>query len=425
MISFYFRLNILNQLIQQNKTFLTPSISQQLLKIFTKYAENPLKAVTFKQIRISCSFILEYFPESFNEDWRPFSAAVISDNSSSDIDLIYEKQLLLQMLIRYQKLTSTECLNLLQLFFNNKAMKRNEVIQTILTIFENCQKLNIPKSIELTNQIVAWLYTESNISGDTINVAPIKSDLVARLAVNICVNMLDPLKVPMKCENQKNHLTKCLSLKFNSTFLCLERHAKDLEILKAESELMEVSTKNCLIQLNYEKLMRTVNFEPVENRVQKNLYYLKIFIVLFEQFQEAKIFNAMNSNSCPLTKRIGFFLNHIQLQLNNEKDDSIDLLKTLDQILRKLNGNSVLSLILKTHDLDGFVRFIQNSISISERNSIEEGNHEKLLCLKVCAGLCVTEDQYGKVFRYIRENKFNIKEDIKDLMDIIEVSFFY
>lgn len=402
------------------------------MKHFVKYTEKPLRSATLKPIRISCSQLLRCDENASNKDWRTFATAIVSDNSSPTDDVVHEKQLVLQLLIQHKKLDSTECLSLMHLFFNNRFMRRNDCIQTVLTIFENCEKLNILKSNELAGDVISWLYDykqQTNI--DVIrSIDLIDISLIAKLAGTVSINFLGVEPKILNSKNTCSDLTKCLALKFNSKFLCLERHAKDLEKLKNVEALLEDSAENCLIQLNYEKLMRTVNFETSLDltiaSILQDLKHLRIFIALFNQFVKFKIFNETNYSYCPLIKRISLFLNHIQSQLSQTQEAyTVDLLKLLSNVLEDLTINKILNIILKTQNLNGFVKFVKRTVEVCEKSTIDDDNDygfEKTLCLKIYARVCVSEEQFKTALALIQKNKFNLDHDVVGIIDIIEVS---
>ncbi|KAL5275475.1 ATM family protein [Megaselia abdita] len=426
---FFFWLNIFNELIEQHHTFLSSMITQQLLKHFIKYTEEAFRAPTLKTIRICCSKLLQIDSNTANEEWKTFTSAIISDNSSSTNYIIQEKQLIIQLLIQHQKINSSECNNLLQLFFNNRSMRRNDCIKTALAIFENCDKLNIPKSIELVSQVVNWLYKCNQQAIDLTDSEPIDINLVAKLASTISINFLDVEPEMLNNKNPSSNLTKCLSLKFNSKFLCLEKHVKDLETLQNVFMSCEEHSRNCLIQLNYEKLMRTVNFETSKDNNKQSIFQdlnnLRKLIALFNQFMKFKIFNNMNCNSCPLIKRILLFLNHIQLQLNTSQEIYIvSLLRDLKKVLKYLRMNEILIIILKSQDLDGILEFVKKSFAVCEKNTIDDVNDcifDKATLLKICAETCVSEGMLQKAFVLIQKYKFDVENEVGTIIEIIEI----
>lgn len=428
--SLLFRLNIFNDLIQQDQSFLSPIITQQLLKYFIKHTETPLKAPTLKSIRICCSHLLLCHGNSGTAEWNTFTSAIISDNSSSTNDVIHEKQLLLQLFIQHYKVDTANCLNLMQLIFNNRCMHRNDCIQTVLTIFENYEKLNILKSTELTCQVISWLY-EYKQQAAVMTTDSIDINLVAKLASTVSINVLDVEHKTMKVKDTCSHLTKCLSLKFNSQFLCLDTHAKDLEALKNTVVSFEDSTGNCLIQLNYEKLMRTVNFETCNetkiSNILQDLNHLRILTALFNQFVNFKIFDGMKCDNCLLIKRISLFLSHIQCQLiETQETYNVGLLKDLDKVLEEIFMNKLLNSIFKSQSLDGFYEYVKKNIAVCEKETITDDNDyrfEKIICLKICARVCVSEEQLKKAFVLIQKNKFDVKIDVDGIIEIIEVSY--
>lgn len=258
------------------------------------------------------------------DEWLNIIQILITDTSSCS-DIVAEKQLLLQQLIIHHKLRAEDCTMLLNSFITNAALKRSECVLTIQNILKQADVMGLDKTCPLIGQTIAWLYGErdkNEAKTILLNIEPVRPALIAETCAIAVINFLDEtvLKTlePINTFNQKNFTLEVLQFKYNRKFLCLERHGKQLKSLQQNHTVNKANEqKNCLFQANYELLMRTLNFETSNGTSCKDIILdlqslLKICL-LMKSLLSFEVFDDSSFMQCPLIKRIGFFLSHLEV----------------------------------------------------------------------------------------------------------------
>jgi len=205
----------------------------------------------------------------------------------------------------------------------NEMLKRNECFATIREIFIHADKCGQDKASADLEPIIAWAYgsgDRNNTAQLIHNIASIDSRLQADTFAISIINFLDeqqleeitspsPLAVPVE--------QNLLAYKYNKQLICLDTDyaAPFTSITQLQSE-----TKNCLFQTNYDCLMRGLNFQIAKENhpsaILKNLNSLLRLACTMERLLYYKVFNADNFTTCPLIKRIGLYLSHIEVSRN-------------------------------------------------------------------------------------------------------------
>lgn len=262
-----------------------------------------------------------------HELWQNMMQLLINDTSSSD-QIIAEKQLVLQNLIKFQKLSAEQCITLLNSFMTNAALKRTECIRTIQEILKNADRLGLDKTSEIVGQIIAWMYGDRNKNEAKtllLHIEPIPLELIAKTCAIAVINFLNPLALnSLEPSGAKNSNLQLLLYKYNRKLLCLEVHGEELKLksnlkdLSASNLISNSEHKNCLFQSNYELLMRTLNFETSKGLASKDILLdlsaLLKMTLLMKCFLQYDVFDSSTYLQCPLIKRIGFFLSHLEVR---------------------------------------------------------------------------------------------------------------
>ena len=305
---------------------------QQLLTLNLKIVEEFTNYATLKSIRLCLTQLLhkkaQYDKDKSmplnccHEEWLKIVKVLVSDTSSCS-KVIVEKHLLLRELITYNKLTVEDCKLLLTSFMSNVTLKRSECVLTVQHILKHADDIGLDKTCHLVSEIILWLYGEKDKNeAKTIllHIEPVNPSLIADTCALAVINFLDDsiLKSSNFSNTDKTDFLELLKFKYIRKFVCLEWHGKEFRSMQQKQLQQCISEqKNCLFQSNYELLMRTLNFETSKGTACKDIIcdlqsLLKICLLMnsllkFEVFDESTVLQ------CPLIKRIGFFLSHLEV----------------------------------------------------------------------------------------------------------------
>jgi len=239
-----------------------------------------------------------------------------------------EKQIILQALIKHNKLSATNCATLLQSIQSNELLRRNECITTIRDIFIHADRCGLNKASADMEPIISWAYTSRKENATQIihNIAAIDPKLLADTFAIGIINFLDEQQLQQLSSNSSESPTaidshlQLLNYKYNKQLVCLGETFQS-KLLRNYRKCAEtkLDTKNCLFQSNYELLMRLLNL-PTDNdhsdtAITNNLKGLYHLICTMERLLHYKVFDAENLMSCPLIKRVGLFLSQIEVCL--------------------------------------------------------------------------------------------------------------
>ncbi|XP_062138082.1 serine/threonine-protein kinase ATM [Drosophila sulfurigaster albostrigata] len=352
--------------------------------------------------------------------WSQIAGHLITD-SRQVADVVVEKQIMLQALIRHNKLSSKHCASLLQSIQANEFLRRNECISTIREIFIHADNCGLDKtSTAALEPIVKWAYGSEKVSAMQMihNIAAIDAKLLADTFTIGIINFLDEqqlqqlnsrVELPATDEN-----LQLLQYKYNKQLICLDAQFQSRLKCAAKSQNPAElpSAKNCLFQHNYELLMRSLNLtasnEHTATDLLKNLKSLHKLICTMERLLHYKVFDADNLLQCPLIKRIGLFLSHIEFQYKahqTERLDDNDLHDILAQqadILDVFNSNEILLNYLEKQPIEMLLEFIGLLLkhNCTRRDSIELIKQ----CLHILGRLCANSSYSTDAFRHLTSN---------------------
>ncbi|KAH8396072.1 hypothetical protein KR222_002674 [Zaprionus bogoriensis] len=359
-----------------------------------------------------------------SELWTQIAAHLISETRST-ADVIAEKQLMLQALIRRHKLTPALCCTLLQSITSNEILRRNECIATIREIFIHAQHCGLDKASAEMEPIIGWAYASEKINATQMihNIAAIEPQLLADTFSIGIINFLDERQqleqqLPSTCAASEANL-QLLQYKYNKQLICLdEQFQAQLRPSRATATEALPGAKNCLFQHNYELLMRMLNpgttNEHTANAILKDLRGLHKLVCSMERLLHYKVFDGDNLTQCPLIKRIGLFLSHIEFQYKANQaasmDDSDlrDILQQQIAVLQLFNSNEILLQYLEKQPIEMLIEFMGALLkhNCRRKDAVEEVDHAALItqCYHILGCLCANSSYSSEAFRHISQN---------------------
>lgn len=320
---------IFTELLQLSNVILNVANYQQSLATVSDIMLMYGNARNLRNLRLSLGSLLKKEQELFKsqsiqegffaELWSKMANHLISETTTNSEE-IREKQLVLQLLIRHHKLNQKMATSLVQNITTNEMLKRNECFATIREIYIHADACGQDKASAELEPIIAWAYGSGERTSATQvihNIASIDATLQADTFAISIINFLDrhqleelskPKSEPIPAEQN------LLAYKYNKQLICLDReYAQPFVSVTG----MQSETKNCLFQANYECLMRSLNFQSANDNqpaaILKNLNSLHRLVCTMERLLYYKVFDADNFEGCPLIKRIGLFLSHIEV----------------------------------------------------------------------------------------------------------------
>ncbi|XP_039495619.1 serine/threonine-protein kinase ATM [Drosophila santomea] len=349
--------------------------------------------------------------------WSQMANQLISETTINS-DEIKEKQLVLQMLIRHNKLNQKMTSTLLNNIISTEMLKRNECLETIREIFIHAEKFGQDKASADLEPIIAWAYGSADrfIAAQMIhNIESIDAQLQADTFAISIINFLDVQQLQQI--SRREHILapterNLLAYKYNEQLICFD---KDYAIPFESITQVQSEIKNCLIQSNYECLMRGLNFEIAKENnpaaILKNLNSLLKLICTLERLLHYKVFDADTFTGCPLIKRIGLYLSHIEFQLKAngsemlDKSDLPEILRLEIYVLDVFRTNSVLRNYLERQPIEMLVEFVGAALKLHsmQRERFVDADHGTItrLCLNILAGLCAYNSHRDEAFEHI------------------------
>ncbi|KAM7347211.1 serine/threonine-protein kinase tefu isoform 2-T3 [Cochliomyia hominivorax] len=446
-------LSILSELVKEIKSVINITNYQPLILLNLNVLTNFKNAKNLKSIRLCLSELLSKEKEflsiksiPFNycqDEWLKIVKILITDTSSC-AETIAEKQLLLQKLINHEKLTAEDCNNLLNSFMSNAALKRSECLLTIQQILIQADVMGLDKTSPIIAQTIVWLYGErdkNEAKTIILNIEPISPELIAETCAIAVINFLDDKVLKMSTEilsqNNKNLNLEMLQFKYNRKFVCLERHGRELRKLQQNYSLHQVNEqKNCLFQLNYELLMRTLNFDTSKGTGCKDIVLdlqslLKISL-LMKSLLMFEVFDESSYMLCPLIKRIGFFLSHLELQFKNNSPQSIErstlceVLNILYNVINCFTSNKFLLQYLEKQPIEEMIQFLGGVLKLSakkqtQQNEFDDWTAVNETCLKLLATLCASSTHWNEAFEHILTFSFNPKVHTTIILQLTKI----
>lgn len=262
--------------------------------------------------------------------WHQIALHLISETRST-ADIIAEKQIILQSLIRHKKLKPSLCTTLINNITTNEMLRRNECITTIREIFIHVQHCGLNKASSELEPIINWAYGSEKINATQMihNIAAIDAKLLADTFSIGIINFLDERQEFQQQQHLQSRIAsmskenlQLLEYKYNKQLVCLAPEFQAQLKMRTdhrygEGAAAQSSTKNCLFQNNYELLMRMLNpstsNEHTAGTILKDLRSLHKLVCTMERLLHYKVFDADSLLNCPLIKRIGLFLSHIEV----------------------------------------------------------------------------------------------------------------
>ncbi|KRF80861.1 serine/threonine-protein kinase ATM [Drosophila virilis] len=369
-------------------------------------------------------------PADFMADqWSKIATHLISETRPA-ADEILEKQIILQTLIKHGKLSPTLCATLLQSITTNEMLRRNECIETMREIFIHAEQCGLDKASGDLEPIIKWAYASETSSALQMiyYIAAIDTQLLADTFAIGIINFLDEQQLQQLCSSQAASATtasynlQLLLYKYNKQLVCLDEtfQAQLLRSGGMQHTDTDPGAKNCLFQQNYELLMRMLNLTPSSEHTTtsmlKDLRCLHKLVCTMERLLHYKVFDAENLTHCPLIKRIGLFLSHIEFQYKaNQSEisriDDSDLRDILQQqivVLDVFNSNDILLQYLEKQPIEMLLEFIGVLLNqICTRKDIADSIEHATLtsnCLHILGSLCANSSYNVEAFRHIAKN---------------------
>lgn len=256
---------------------------------------------------------------------------LLSDTNTDPL-IVAEKQTILQLFISNQLLNLEQCTKVINLFMSNNIYRRSETIETVQCILLNAEKLNFDKTAEVILNFLKWIYDDdfkNKAHMIIMKLKPIEFDLVAKTSALAIINIpsiqTGTLKDVYSQETNKNSIIQLFMYKYNRKFICLERGkdysqkcVRDMASKSKQSNQADTNkTKSCLLQNNYENLMRLLDFENSSDTstdaILQNLKSLIKVTALMKYLLQYECFDIDSYKQCPLIKRIGLFLSHLEV----------------------------------------------------------------------------------------------------------------
>ncbi|XP_037818798.1 serine/threonine-protein kinase ATM isoform X1 [Lucilia sericata] len=436
-------LSILAELVREIPDVINITNYQPLLCLNLNILKNYKNNKNLKSIRLCLTELLskekqfvaiKSIPHNYGqEEWIKIVKILITD-TSSDNEIITEKQLTLQQLIKHHKLTAEDCTQLVNSFMTNAALKRTECVLTIQDILKQADVMGLDKTSPLIGQTIQWLYGErdkNEAKTILLNIEPVKPALIAETCAIAVINFLDETTLKTSTSTvtpkEKSPTLEMLQFKYNRKFLCLERHGKLVKSIQQKQNICKTNEqKNCLFQANYELLMRTLNFETSKGTTCKDIILdlqslLKISL-LMESLLRFEVFDDSTSSfmQCPLIKRIGFFLSHLELQFKNnlpknmERSILCEVLNILDNVIVCFTSNECLLQYLEKQPIEEMVQFLGATLKLSAKKQTQQREFDDWTivtetCLRLLATLCASTSHWNEAFEHITSFCFNIK----------------
>ncbi|XP_032588976.1 serine/threonine-protein kinase ATM isoform X2 [Drosophila mojavensis] len=388
----------------------------------------------------------ESIPVNFlSEQWTKIATFLIAETRPA-ADEIIEKQLILRSFIRYKKLNQASCNALLQSITTNEMLRRNECMETIRYIFINAQQCGLKKSSNSLEPIIKWAYaTEKSSATQMIhNIAAIDPKLMADTFAIGIINFLDGQQLQQLAKVQTaittadgNDNLQLLLYKYNKKLICLDEQFQSV-LLQSNGlhKPIRSNAKNCLSQQNYELLMRMLNISTSSEHsitsLLRDLKCLHKLVCTIERLLHYKVFDAENFTNCPLIKRIGLFLSHIEFQykaLQSELSsvDSSDLRDILQQqmlILDVFHSNDTLLHYMERQPIEMLLEFIGVLLNqiCATKSAVESSEQSTLVasCLHILGNLCANSSYNKEAFRHIARN-LKLRSKPQDVLLVLKM----
>ncbi|XP_011193336.2 serine/threonine-protein kinase ATM [Zeugodacus cucurbitae] len=447
---------ILAALLNTQRNIINLSNYQELLQFVSNVLNISANVVIWKSIRRSLIAILKFEDSrsscsdkvymSYSEKtWIKIVDFLISESSESN-DIITEKQILLQELIKHDKLSFESSKRLIQAIISNSILRRTETFETIRTILIYSDICGIDKNSNIIEQILKWAFeVNEKINTRSIlqNIDPVDITLINDTCAIAVINFLNEQQIftltSGEDEIQMNFSNlNVLQYKYNIKFVCLEEHGKAIKLRQNAADPDDISSEelsNCLFQNTYELLMRTLNIEISKQTkcasIVSDMTSLNKLADLMKAFLNYGVFTNKNLIQCPLIKRIGFFLSHMEFQLKSndprsiERTELLEVLQYLESFITTFTSSGVLTQFLETQPLEELINFLGTSLSHSASQHLQTKASDwaeiRLISLRILAELCASTTYQKDAFHHISRYVFNIHHDLDILLPLIKI----
>ncbi|XP_020814150.1 serine/threonine-protein kinase ATM [Drosophila serrata] len=418
---------IFTELLQISSVILNVGNYQQSLATVSDIMQMYGNARNLKNLHLCMGSLLEKEQELLKsksiqegflaELWSRMGNHLITETTTNSEE-IKEKQLVLQLLIRHHKLSPKIVTSLVQNITTNEMMKRNECFASIREIYIHAAECGQDKASADLEPIIAWAYGcgERTSATQVIhNIASIDAKLQADTFAICIINFLDQQQLEELSKSEPKAIPaeqNLLAYKYNKQLICLDKeYARPfVSIAQLQSE-----TKNCLYQTNYECLMRNLNYQCVNDNqpaaILKNLNTLHRLTCTMERLLHYKVFDSGNFEACPLIKRIGLFLSHIEFQYKANCSEMLDesdlreILRLQIAVLEVFKSNSILLSYLERQPIEMMVEFIGSALKLycMRRERSDNADHLTITaqCLHILSGLCACSSHQEETFEQI------------------------
>ncbi|EDW38328.1 GL12076 [Drosophila persimilis] len=192
---------------------------------------------------------------------------------------IKEKQLMLQMLIKHDKLNQKMASSLLHNFISNEMLKRNECIATIREIYIRAGQCGQDKASATLEPIISWAYGSSgrcSVTQVIHNIASIDANLLADTFSISIINFLDEQQLQQLCNSPDPGTVPAdqnlLAYRHNKQLLCLDK-----ECLAPVNSLLKIALKKSYTSRLTAKIVRCVGSIALRC---PDIYLMENFLVL-------------------------------------------------------------------------------------------------------------------------------------------------
>ncbi|XP_054727235.1 serine/threonine-protein kinase ATM isoform X1 [Anastrepha obliqua] len=439
---------------QQNVINLTnyPELLQAISNI-TNVSSN---AMTWRSIRRGLTAVLMFeengilgvnkvYVSYCTDKWNKIVNFLISESSENN-NIITEKQLLLQALIKHGKLSSEASNKLIQSIISNSILRRAEAFETIRQILIHADICGVDKNSKTIEKIIIWAYEindKINARSMLLNIAPVDVTLINDTCAIAVTNFLNEQQIfpstTYRDDFQMNYYNlNLLQYKYNIKFVCLEEHGKPLKSMQTFLQAKSAKSKplnNCLFQNTYELLMRTVNLEISKETtcasIISDMSSLYKLADLMKALLHYEVFTKANLSQCPLIKRVGFFLSHMEFQLKSnepqsmERTELLEILQHLEPFVKTFTSSEVLLQFLETQPLEELINFLGMSLLHSASQHVRSKSADwadvRFISLRILAELCASSTYQKDAFHRISRYVFNIRNDLDTLLPLIQI----
>ncbi|XP_055385621.1 serine/threonine-protein kinase ATM [Condylostylus longicornis] len=328
-----------------NKRNLIDVISHKtLLEITVEFSKQNFDILNdIRSVKYLVQLLLEqvdfFKTEVLDVLWSDFVIFVVKElthHQDGNLQLM-EKQKLLQLLIKYEKVDFATCADLIKYFLNTKKCYDKNNLQILKEMFVNYGTSIVIQSN--LNELFRQLYSASvdlvcyNDNEYLTCLGEVTVILVLNNFDNLDKNFIhssNGLDTNF-FQNENSEMCKAIQFKYLKHFVALESRKND-KILKTNISENKV---NYLNEKKIESLLENVDFQLTENcKLTENLNKIEKLITLIENFSKFNVAES-DTEACPLKKKFGLFIQRICSQMET----------CSNQILLKLGDVKIFTIV--------------------------------------------------------------------------------